>query len=761
MSRKKFIYLVNLFLLLTINLISGYYNFGSNQNYKNSYINVNFYPECKKNFTYTNRQKNKCDISDLYRYLEDSDRPESNRFISRLNSMYFDFMNRSEFIKPIRNILNGYKDFTYHEFISQFGQYQYYIAFDEHRTRAIIRREADFLPGIEDFIDLNNYPRINETGINNLAVSHSLKIMGYQIFLTTGYCLMRFKYLNGTDLKDVMPMNAQTEYAFVFNDAGFIYSKYPFKHHPNGSLYEDTSAPSLFYHKFGTNPFSDREIFRSHLLKEGDVTAKLSDDGNYLIIRLEMFENSTTSYYFWNITNVRDINHYIHAQHLIGKFDANYEFCFTIGDFAVFFVKKFGMKSRVVVTKIQNSDYTVDDAELILKEEEGLQIKNVYSVGKDFFVIIVVKKLHNYLKLYNKKALTLVKDFYVGPGVIEQAQSHISHSTLIFSYNSIHIPNAIYTINFENVLNKGVDEAKKGTFFIAEFFKLSVFDFIIETEYYKSKDGKNISMIMFHTRDLKKNQQNPVIIEAYGDLSAAWHPQKSLAKLFFAKEFGGIWCIPGIRGIEGLGEKWTSDGIELKRKNSFDDFIYAIKHLIKKKYTTSSKIAIYGKHNGGLLTTVVSQREPKLIGAVVAKSPLLDTIRYDKLTKYGLAFQYGYGNLNKKKEFVNLYSFSPYHQMEKCRTFKKEWPSTLIIHPFEEFTNLVGHTTKYLAKLYPLLKKNPKSRFANPMIAYIRKEDDHDDDMYNYDKKLAELEMDELHRMLIFIQLALDLKFEK
>ncbi|CEG06156.1 Prolyl endopeptidase [Strongyloides ratti] len=423
------------------------------------------------------------------------------------------------------------------------------------------------------------------------------------------------------------------------------------------------------------------------------MTAKLSDAGNLLLIKIQMNLNDTTAYYFSDLTNVRDITHDIIPNHLIGRFDANYEFCFTIGDFAVFFVKKFGMKSSVVVTRIQSSENTVDTAELILEEEEGLQIKNVYSVGKDFFVIIVVKNLHNYLKLYNKKALTLVKDIYVGPGVIKQAQSHII------------MLNAIYRYNFENVLNKGVNEIIKETLFKTEFYELSIFDYIIEIEYYKSKDGKKIPMIMFHKKDLKKNQQNPVIVEAYGDLSAAWHLQKSLAKIFFANEFGGIWCIPGIRGIEGLGKKWTSDGKELKRKKSFDDFIYAIKHLIKKKYTKSSKITIYGQGEGGLLTTVVSQREPKLIGAVVAKSPVLDTIRYDELTKYDFAFFDGYGNLNKKKVFVNLYSFSPYHQMDKYKTFKKEWPSTLIIHSFTEKNYLVAHTTKYLAKLYPLLKK--------------------------------------------------------
>ncbi|CEF59946.2 Prolyl endopeptidase [Strongyloides ratti] len=263
MSRKKFIYLVNLFLILTINLISGYYNFGSNQNSKNSYINVNYYPECKKNFTYTNRQKNKCDISDLYRYLEDSDRPESNRFISGLNNMYFNFMNRSEFIKPIRNILDSYKVYNKHEFIYQFGIERYYFDFDDYNYRSIIRREVNGLPDSEVFIDLNNYNKNGEFYIEDFEISHSLKIMAYKINLDTGFWKIKFKYMNGKDLKDELSINSKTDHAFVLNDAGFIYSNYPTKLASNGEKEVNFSSQILFYHKFGTSQSVDKQIFLS------------------------------------------------------------------------------------------------------------------------------------------------------------------------------------------------------------------------------------------------------------------------------------------------------------------------------------------------------------------------------------------------------------------------------------------------------------------------------------------------------------------
>ncbi|CEF59947.1 Prolyl endopeptidase [Strongyloides ratti] len=757
MSRKKFIFLVNLFLILIISLTSGYYNSESSENEKNSLIDVKSYPECKKNYDFAKKKKYGCDISDYYRYLEDRDGSDSIRFIGKLNDMFGKFMDRSEFITPVRNILLSYNQYRTRELLLQVGEYQYFYGYNNKNYKSILKRR-NITDKIErDFINLDNRDSSNETEIKSFAFSITKKLMGYEISEQPGFSKIKFKYENGTDLKDELHLNGITEYAFVLKDTGFIYSKYPFKKASNGTTYLDVSSQSLYFHKFGTTFYADIEIYRNDNLKKGDVTAKVSDDGNYLFVKLHDTQNDTSAYYFYNLTNVRDFKSKIVLNRLIGNFDAYYELYSTADDKAIVWTDKYNGSGRIVKVKIPSVNESLQDPQVFIKEEEDLYIQSIIPVGKEYLVLICNKNSEYFLKIYNKYNQKFIETAYVRPGIIEDGQGDTSNYNFFFSFKNIYTPKSIYDIDLKQIKNDTVHlVVVVGCLFAPQFEKLDTSNFVIKKEYYKSKDGKKIPMIMFHNGNLKKNKKNPVIVEAYGDFTAAWHPQNSLAKMFFVKEFGGIWCIPGIRGIEGLGEKWTSDGRKLKRKKSFEDFIYGIKFLINNGYTKSSKIAIYGEGEGGLLTTVVSQQEPKLIGAVVAKSPLLDTIRYDKLTHNEYLLEKLYGDLDKSKYYKYLYSFSPYHQMDKSYTFKKQWPSTLIFHPLYDSVYGVQHTTKYLAKLYNLIKKNKKLRQANPIIASIMKHGG------SLDKdRTGDIQMDELYRMLLFLQQVLDLKFEK
>ena len=69
-----------------------------------------------------------------------------------------------------------------------------------------------------------------------------------------------------------------------------------------------------------------------------------------------------------------------------------------------------------------------------------------------------------------------------------------------------------------------------------------------------------------------------------------------------------------------------------KKQNVFDDFIAAAEWLIQNKYTNPSKLAIQGGSNGGLLMGAMMTQRPDLFGAIVCGAPLLDMLRFQKMS---------------------------------------------------------------------------------------------------------------------------------
>lgn len=141
-----------------------------------------------------------------------------------------------------------------------------------------------------------------------------------------------------------------------------------------------------------------------------------------------------------------------------------------------------------------------------------------------------------------------------------------------------------------------------------------------------------------------------------------------------------------------------------KKQNVFDDFISAGEWLIKNNYTSTSKLAVMGYSNGGLLTAATMLQRPDLFGAVVCSVAVLDMLRYHKFTlgKYWIC---EYGNPEDENDFKYIYKYSPLHNVKNG----VEYP-TIYIDTADTDTRVVPHhSMKFTATLQEAQgsKENP------------------------------------------------------
>ncbi|MCG8606185.1 prolyl oligopeptidase family serine peptidase, partial [bacterium] len=129
-------------------------------------------------------------------------------------------------------------------------------------------------------------------------------------------------------------------------------------------------------------------------------------------------------------------------------------------------------------------------------------------------------------------------------------------------------------------------------------------------------------------------------------------------------ELGGVYALPNLRGGGEFGETWHRAGMLGNKQNVFDDFIAAGEWLIEQKYTSTSKLAIAGGSNGGLLVGAALTQRPDLFQAVICSVPLLDMVRFHKflVAKFWTP---EYGSSEDPKQFKYIHAYSPYHNVKK------------------------------------------------------------------------------------------------
>jgi len=131
-----------------------------------------------------------------------------------------------------------------------------------------------------------------------------------------------------------------------------------------------------------------------------------------------------------------------------------------------------------------------------------------------------------------------------------------------------------------------------------------------------------------------------------------------------------------------------------KKQTVFDDFFAAAEFLIANKYTASSRLAIWGGSNGGLLMGAAITQRPELYRAVVCSYPLLDMLRFHKFLE-GPYWTSEYGSSENLDQFKYIYAYSPYHRVVNGT----KYPSTLFVTGDGDTRVAPLHARKMAARL--------------------------------------------------------------
>jgi prolyl oligopeptidase len=192
-------------------------------------------------------------------------------------------------------------------------------------------------------------------------------------------------------------------------------------------------------------------------------------------------------------------------------------------------------------------------------------------------------------------------------------------------------------------------------------------DIEVVREFATSKDGTKVPLNILRKKGLELNGRNPTLLYAYGGYGVSLTPSfDSTRRIWF--DAGGVYVVANLRGGDEYGEAWHKAGNLTHKQHVFDDFIAAAEYLVQAHYTSSTKLAVEGGSNGGLLMGAFLTQRPDLARAVVSHVGIYDMLRVE-LDPNGQFNITEFGTVKNGEQFRALYAYSPYHHVRhgvKC-----------------------------------------------------------------------------------------------
>ena len=616
------------------------------------------------------------EVKDPYRWLEDDRSEETEEWVKRQNKTTFGYLEQIPYRKKLEERLTEIWNYEKRGAPFEEGDFSYFYKNDGLQDQSVLYRykKGESSENASVFLDPNNFSEDGTISLAGASFTEDGSLLAYSI--SEGGSDWRKVIVMDTKSKEKVGDTLQNvKFSGISwkGNEGFYYSSYK---KPEGSqLSAKTDQHLLYYHKLGTDQKNDELIFGgSKEEKNRYVGGNVTNDDKYLMISASV---STTG----NKLFIKDLTkENASIRPVVNDYDSD-NYVLHNEDDRLFIVTNRNAPNRKLVT-VNADEPQPENWEDLIPEQEN--VLNASKGGGYFYAEYMVDAISK-VKQFDLEGNLIREVELPGIGTVSGFGTKMEEDELYYSFTNYKTPSSIYQYDMES------GESKL-------FYQSNVdFDseqYVSKQVFYKSKDGTEIPMIITHKKGVELDGKNPTLLYGYGGFNISITPSFSTANIIWLEQ-GGVYAVPNIRGGGEYGEEWHKAGTKMNKQNVFDDFIAAAEYLIDENYTSSDRLAIEGRSNGGLLVGATMTQRPELMEVALPGVGVLDMLRYHKFTA-GAGWAYDYGTSDESEEmFKYLQDYSPLHNVEK----DTDYPATLVTTADHDDRVVPAHSFKFTAEL--------------------------------------------------------------
>ena len=579
------------------------------------------------------------EITDSYRWLEDSHSPETRAYITAQNAYTAQYFAQ---VKMLPQVVEEMGKLLKTDFVgvpTRRGDRFFFAKRLAEENQASIYLRIGLHGADEKLIDATKLSADQNTSVNTMNITEDGSMMAYGVRVG-GADEVEVHFLEIATQKEVGDVMPRARYSGVDispDKAGVYYSKL-FPHEGN----------RVFYHKFGTPLESDAMIlgkeYRGEKLGEIDgVSVRATANGHYLVFRIGRGVPATREDILIKDLRVKDSPIVPLVYGIDNRFGE-----FNVGD--TFYMRTDYKAPNGRVLKVVEGKGP-DEWPVILPEGKDV-LEAVNVVGGKIFALRL-KDVKSEVTIYSLEGKAEGHIGFPGIGAGSTLSGRATDSDGFYTFQSIITPPTIFHYD---------TKTGKSEVFYSDKVPFDSAQYEVKQVFYTSKDGTKVPMFIAGKKGLKRDGSERLLMTGYGGFALSetpvWNPEYA-----WWMQQGGWFALPNLRGGNEYGEAWHKAAMFAGKQNVFDDWFAAAEYLIANKYTTPERFAIRGRSNGGLLMGASMTQRPDLFGAIWCGYPLLDMLRY-QMFEMGRTWTTEYGSAENAKDYAYILKYSPYQNVK-------------------------------------------------------------------------------------------------
>jgi prolyl oligopeptidase len=615
-------------------------------------------------------------VADPYRWLEDTDSPETRAWIEAENELTRGFLERVDSRPGIRARLEElWNHERYGIPVVRGGRY-FFLRNDGLQNQSVLHvmDSAGGEPRV--LLDPNLLSPDGTVALSGFTPTDDGRLLAYGL-AERGSDWEEWRVRDvatGADLPDHVRWVKFSAASWTRDGKGFFYSRYA-EPRAEGRLEDVNYHQKLYHHRLGTPQSGDTLVYERPDDKELGFNGRVTDDGRRLVI---MIRKGTDPRRRIAIKDLEAADGKV--TDLVSEFEAAYDFAGSDGDVLWFRTDLDAPRGRVVAFDLAAPAGSAPRKAL---GEAGDTLTDASVVG-GVIIASYLQDASTRVKLFRLDG-TLLRDLALpGIGTAAGFEGRTDDTETFFSFATFTEPAAIHRLD----LRTG-----EASVFRKAALRFDPAAFETRQVFCRSADGTRVPIFISSRKGIARDGSSPTVLHGYGGFDIPLTPAFSPANLLWM-EMGGIFAVANLRGGGEYGKEWHEAGMKERKQNVFDDFIAAATWLVSERYTSRSKLAIWGRSNGGLLVGASITQRPELFGAAIADVGVHDMLRFHKFT-IGWAWVPEFGSADDPEEFRTLIEYSPLHNLKAGTAY----PPTLITTADHDDRVVPAHSFKFAAAL--------------------------------------------------------------